>query len=56
MAEDDTKPYQIRLTPAFWKAVDEWRRGQDEIPTRAEAIRRLVEAGLAAEQKPRRQK
>lgn len=49
MDEDEVRPYQIRLSTSFWKKVDEWRRQQDEIPPRAEAIRRLVEAGLAAE-------
>jgi hypothetical protein len=31
--------------------IDGWRRKQLDIPTRAEAIRRLVVAGLSAEQK-----
>jgi hypothetical protein len=47
--DDDVRPYQIRLSATFWKKVDEWRRLQPEIPARAEAIRRLVEIGLAAE-------
>lgn len=51
MDEDDVRPYQIRLSTSFWRKVDEWRRQQQEIPARAEAIRRLVEAGLAAEHK-----
>ena len=53
--EDDVRPYQIRLSASFWRKVDEWRRVQPDIPTRAEAMRRLVEIGLAAEQqqKPR---
>jgi metal-responsive CopG/Arc/MetJ family transcriptional regulator len=56
MDEDEVRPYQIRLSTSFWKKVDEWRRQQSEIPPRSEAIRRLVEAGLAAEQrtKPKR--
>ncbi len=29
-------------------AIDEWRRQQPELPSRAEAIRRLVEIGLKA--------
>lgn len=49
--DDDVRPYQIRLSTAFWKKVDAWRRVQPDIPTRAEAIRRLVEVGLVAEQK-----
>jgi hypothetical protein len=51
MDEDEVRPYQIRLSTSFWRKVDEWRRQQEEIPPRAEAIRRLVEAGLAAESK-----
>jgi hypothetical protein len=56
--DDDVRPYQIRLSANFWRKVDEWRRLQPEIPARAEAIRRLVEIGLNAEQqktKPRRE-
>jgi hypothetical protein len=53
--DDEIRPYQIRLSTAFWRKVDEWRRQQPEIPARAEAIRRLVELGLAAEH-DRRQK
>ena len=51
MDEDEVRPYQIRLSTSFWRKVDEWRRQQPEIPARAEAIRRLVEAGLTAEAK-----
>jgi len=29
-------------------AIDEWRRKQDDLPSRSEAIRRLVELGLKA--------
>jgi hypothetical protein len=31
--------------------VDRWRRGQSDMPGRAEAIRRLVELGLKAKSK-----
>ena len=30
------------------KALDAWRREQENLPSRGEAIRRLIEAGLAA--------
>jgi hypothetical protein len=30
------------------EAIDEWRRNQPDLPARPEAIRRLVELGLAA--------
>jgi hypothetical protein len=32
-------------------AVDEWRRQQPDLPSRSEAIRRLIEAGLRAPEK-----
>jgi len=40
------KPYQIRLSEEFWRDVDDWRALQRPVPTRAEAIRLLVETGL----------
>lgn len=34
--------------PAEWlKLVDDWRRQQHDLPSRAEAIRRLVERALS---------
>lgn len=30
------------------EAIDAWRREQPDLPSRAEAIRRLVERGLAS--------
>jgi hypothetical protein len=35
-----------RLQPEFLKQIDEWRRDQPDLPTRPEAIRRLVVKGL----------
>jgi hypothetical protein len=32
-------------------AIDEWRRLQTDLPSRSEAIRRLVELGLKAKEK-----
>jgi hypothetical protein len=32
-------------------AIDEWRRKQPDLPSRSEAIRRLVELGLKGKQK-----
>lgn len=38
--------FEMRV-PSDWLAkVDDWRRTQDDLPSRAEAIRRLVEKGL----------
>lgn len=36
----------MRVSPSFIKAIDDWRRKQADLPTRSEAIRRLVEIGL----------
>jgi hypothetical protein len=30
------------------RAIEEWRRQQPDLPTRAEAIRRLIQLGLTA--------
>jgi metal-responsive CopG/Arc/MetJ family transcriptional regulator len=38
----------VRLNEEFLKRIDEWRRKQDDLPGRPEAIRRLVELGLKA--------
>jgi hypothetical protein len=38
--------FQMRVSPEFLKAVDKWRAKQEDKPSRAEAIRRLVEIGL----------
>jgi hypothetical protein len=38
----------VRLQPAALSAVDAWIAGQDDHPSRPEAIRRLVERGLLA--------
>ena len=45
---DDPKDstLQMRVSKAFLKSIDEWRRKQDDLPSRSEAIRRLVEIGL----------
>ena len=41
----------VRLQPAPLTALDAWAAKQDDQPTRAEAIRRLVELGLKAKGK-----
>lgn len=48
MASPKTHPFQMRVSPEWLALIDEWRRQQKDLPSRAEAIRRLVEAGLAA--------
>jgi hypothetical protein len=41
----------VRLQPDMAKALDDWRRAQDDLPGRPEAMRRLVELGLKAKTK-----
>ena len=36
----------VRLQPHLADSIDAWRRNQPAIPSRAEAIRRLVEQAL----------
>jgi hypothetical protein len=38
----------VRIQPEMAKELDDWRRKQDDLPGRPEAIRRLVELGLKA--------
>jgi hypothetical protein len=38
--------FQMRVDPAFIKTVDDWRRLQPDLPSRAEAIRRLVNLAI----------
>jgi hypothetical protein len=46
--EEQTERFQMRVSPTFLRLIDEWRRKQSDLPSRAEAIRRLVELGRAA--------
>jgi len=39
----------MRASDEWWRGVDDWRRLQPDMPTRAEAIRRLVVIGLRAD-------
>jgi hypothetical protein len=40
------KLFQMRTDEDFLKKLDDWRRVQSDLPSRAEAIRRLVEVAL----------
>jgi hypothetical protein len=48
MADHD-KQFQMRVSDAFLESIDDWRRGQSPIPSRAEAIRYLVSRGIVYE-------
>jgi hypothetical protein len=58
-ALDET--FNMRVPGDTLRRVDEWRRRTPDLPTRAEAVRRLIEIGLRApraevQAKPRRSK
>lgn len=38
-----------RFQAALLDAIDAWRKEQDDLPTRPEAVRRLVELGMTYE-------
>jgi metal-responsive CopG/Arc/MetJ family transcriptional regulator len=40
-------PVQVRLHQKLLEAIENWRRGQASIPSRPEAIRRLLQQSLA---------
>lgn len=42
----------LSVSPDWLDTVDEWRRQQPDIPSRAEAVRRLVDLGLGEKPKP----
>jgi hypothetical protein len=44
----DDRLLQMRVDDEFIAIVDEWRAAQRPIPSRTEAIRRLVELGVSA--------
>ncbi len=49
--EVDSEAVHVRLDRASLIALDDWRREQTDLPGRPEAIRRLIEIGLAAKKK-----
>jgi len=43
--------FEMRLDPRILASVDEWRGQQGDLPSRAEAVRRLIEVGLSRREK-----
>ncbi len=43
------KIFQMRVSAEFLILLDDWRRAQADIPSRAEAVRHLVERAIADE-------
>jgi uncharacterized protein len=50
-AQAMTERFEMRLGPSVLEELDSWRARQDDLPSRSEAVRRLVEAGLSAKTK-----
>ena len=46
-----TTRLNLVITPSQVAAIDAWRKGQDDLPSRSEAIRRLIDIGLNRAQK-----
>jgi hypothetical protein len=49
MSKDKSSRFEMVIPPGWMDKIDAWRATQPGIPSRAEAIRRLVEAGLLAQ-------
>jgi hypothetical protein len=47
----DSEAVTVRIAVDALQILDDWRRKQDDLPGRPEAIRRLVELGLKAKSK-----
>lgn len=47
----DTMAVNVRLPVEAVSEIDDWRRKQDDLPGRPEAIRRLVGLGLGTKSK-----
>jgi metal-responsive CopG/Arc/MetJ family transcriptional regulator len=46
MAEPLDQRIQLVISKGQVREIDEWRRRQPDLPSRSEAIRRLIETGL----------
>jgi hypothetical protein len=44
----DSEAVNVRIERPQLSKLDDWRRSQPDLPTRPEAIRRLIELGLEA--------
>ena len=51
-----SKRFEIRMSGDLLKAIDEWRRRQSDLPSRSEAMRRIMKAGLRAQKSGKKAK
>ena len=42
MADNQLKRFHMKAPGGFFRELDAWRRRQPDLPTRSEAVRRLV--------------
>lgn len=49
-SDPQTHLLQMRISAAFLEKIDRWRGSQPGVPSKTEAVRRLVERGLAVEE------
>ncbi len=47
-SEPKNQILQMRVSKEFLTEIDQWRREQEDLPPRAEAVRRLVKTGIEA--------
>lgn len=47
-----TDRFILSIEPSLIEALDNWRREQSDLPSRAEAMRRLIRKGLAFKDQP----
>ena len=45
MADDQLKRLHMKVRAGWLRDLDAWRRRQPDLPTRSEAVRRLVSSG-----------
>ena len=53
--DDEIQRLNLVAPTAWVKKIDDWRRKEPDLPNTSEAIRRLVELGLEAAKKDRKQ-
>jgi metal-responsive CopG/Arc/MetJ family transcriptional regulator len=51
---EQTQRFEMIIPIRLLKAVDAWRKRQPSAPNRSAAIRRLIEAGIEAEERRRK--
>jgi hypothetical protein len=48
--DEKTQRFEMRVSKLFLEAIDEWRRCHPDLPSRASAVRLLVEKAIGADE------